>query len=150
MKQQLSYIITTEDTLLSWRQKTVMAPVLQRSYSSQSSKQCRNTFLANGSDIANSVALFSRSPTPPACPFHKSYIKMTVGKGRWWDVTDRHSELLGQAPACPVASFFTKRLTWTGRGWNSGLHCERRRLSDLLTGDNKNKKKKEDKKPGLY
>ena len=58
MKQQLSYIITAEDTLLSWRHKTVMAPSLQRSYSSESSKQYGNIFLANVSDIANSAALF--------------------------------------------------------------------------------------------
>ena len=43
MKQQLGYIIATEeDTLLSWRHKTVMAPNLQRSYSCESSKQHGN------------------------------------------------------------------------------------------------------------
>jgi hypothetical protein len=84
MKQQLSYIITTEDALLSWRHKTVMAPSLQHIYSSESSKQYGNTFRANVSDIANSVALFCRSLTSPACPFDKSYIEMTVGEGRWW------------------------------------------------------------------
>lgn len=73
-----------------------------------------------------------------------------MGKGRWWDDPDRDSEVQGQDSACPVSSFFTKYLTRTDRGWNSGLHRERRRLSDLLTVDNKNKKKQETKKTGRY
>jgi len=85
--------------------------------------------------------------TSPACLFGKSY---TVGKERWWDDPDRDSEVLGQDPACPVDSFITKHLTWTGRERNSGLHRERRRLSDLLTGDYKNKKKQENKKTGHF
>lgn len=60
------------------------------------------------------------------------------------------SDVLGHDPARPVARFFTKRLTWTGQGWNSGLQRDRQQLSELMTGNNNNNKKKENKKTGLY